>query len=93
LEIWLYPDQVQLLKEEWKREGCWDSIDLSESWSTPSDFIADFRQALDSLLTNGDLEFKHIREYSLGEKVADAAATFGCLAVLILLWFSFCAAG
>ena len=92
LEIWLYSDRLDLLHGEWNVERRLEPPDLTDCWNTPSDFIADFRQALDSLLTDGDLEFKHTRDVSFGEEVGDAVLTLGFLALIILLWFSSCAA-
>lgn len=90
VKLWLDPDFVSA---EGKDERQWirlESDNLSYRWSTPSDFIADFRQALDSLLTDGDYEFRHRREQSFGEKVGEVAGGMGCLAVLLLLYFTVC---
>ena len=91
--VWSYPDQVEAHREEVKPSIWLEAEHLRFDWSTPKDFIADFRQALESLVTNGDYAFSHLRERSTADVVGDAVGMLGgCLALLLLLWFAFCAA-
>ena len=88
--VWLYPDQVSLHREDGRRGLLLESVDLVRDWAVPGDFAADFRQVLYSLLTDGNFEYRHLREKSIGEKAGDATAGIGCLAVVLLLWFTLC---